>query len=106
MTFGAWFFLLYPLKYIEPAIVSTITLGLGPIATIILGALIYKKESAHISDIFVSTLLFFVILYTIFLCFAGEALLQNVNKNTLILVIGSCFIVGFATVAGNCYTSR
>lgn len=105
-TFGAWFFLIYPLKYIEPAIVSTVTLGLGPIATIILGSTIHKKESATTFDIFIAALLFSVILYTIFLCFSGKALLQNLNTNTLILVISSCFIVGFATAAGNIYIKK
>ncbi|TAK77184.1 MAG: hypothetical protein EPO11_02950 [Gammaproteobacteria bacterium] len=105
-TFGAWFFLIYPLKYIEPAIVSTITLGLGPIATLILTAFIYKGKKLNYSDIVISSLLLLVILYAIYLSFSGVTTLGRFSFLTLTYSTLSCLIVGFATSAGNLYAKK
>lgn len=49
ITLGSWLSLAYPLKFIEPAIVSTITLGIGPILSLLISDKLYKKDENSIS---------------------------------------------------------
>lgn len=102
-TFGAWFFLMYPLKYIDPAMVSSITLGLGPLATIALGFLIYESYTYRFFDTLIAFLLFCIILFITYLSFTGIATRGHPTTFNIIFAITSCFIVGFTSAAGNLY---
>jgi len=102
-TFGAWFFLMYPLKYIDPAMVSSITLGLGPIATIVLGLFIYESYSYNFFDMLIAFFLFCIILFITYLSFTGIATRGHPTTFNIIISIVSCFIIGFTTAAGNLY---
>lgn len=105
-TFGAWFFLMYPLKFIDPAIVSTITLGLGPLATLVLGFFIYKSNYPSFFDVLIALLLFLIILFIIYLTLNGVAIRGEPTFFDVISAITSCFIVGFTSAAGNLYAKK
>ncbi|MCW8471341.1 hypothetical protein OQJ19_11860 [Fluoribacter gormanii] len=96
-TFGAW----YPLKFIQPAMVSSITMALGPISTLVLSWFIYKNNKINNVDRVVSFLLLIVILFISILCFANITTLTSLDPLRVFLAVISCFVVGFSTAAGN-----
>jgi drug/metabolite transporter (DMT)-like permease len=105
-TFAAWFFLIPPLKYIEPAIVSTITLGLGPIATLILGYSLYQQANTSVLGIIIALLTFVMVVYNIVLCTLGITTINIVSPLIIAYAISCCIIVGFGSAAGNIYSKK
>lgn len=105
-TFGAWFFLIYPLKFIQPAMVSSITLAFGPISTLLLSLFIYKTQKILFFDGFISFLLLAVICFISGLCFANITTLSQLPVFTVFYAIVSCLIVGFSTAASNLFAKR
>lgn len=105
-TFGAWFFLIYPLKYIEPAMVSTITLGISPFATLVFAYFIYQKMELNIFDIVISLMMLAIVFYIIYLCYSGVTMIGKVPLMNLVYAIVSCLIVGFATTASNIFAKK
>jgi len=65
-TFSSWFFLILPLKFLEPSLASSITLGVGPIIIIIFYRMTTNKNVRRI-DYFISCGLFTVFFYLAYL---------------------------------------
>lgn len=104
-TFAAWFFLIYPLKYIEPAVVSTITMGVLPISTLLLGLFVYKKKKFTKIDGIICTALFLVSVYSAFCCFFMQYVRLATIKN-IVYSICCCVVVGVATTLQNIYAKK
>ena len=105
-TCFAWLFLFYPLKYIEPAIVSSITLGLGPFCMILLLFLFEKKRLMHPANYWMAALMTGVIVYLVFLIFSGKTAMHTlVNSKTLSYALLCCILVAVA-VAANTWCSK
>ena len=107
-SFGGWFFLVYPLKVIQPSVVSTITLGLGPFSSILLGKIILKSWAANQSEKIISGIITVVILFLCGVCFfqkAGIVSLQTTDAEIL-MALGACLICGISTSINNLYAKK
>lgn len=105
-TFLSWFFLLYPLKYIETSLVSTIIFGVSPILTLLLGLFLYRKKAVSVQDRWVSLLMMLVIVFIVYLIFDGDTTAQSVSVSHEALSVLFCFIVGAGVSATNIYAKR
>lgn len=99
-TFGSWFFLIYPLKYLEPALVSIITLSIGPIFSLLLGKN-WNKQSTRL-DYIAALGLCLTTFYVTQLC------MQTTTYSLLIILFSllCCFIVGFSIVLNGFQTRK
>jgi len=104
-TMGSWLFLAYPLKFIEPAIVSTITLGIGPILSLSLSNKFYRKSEKSSFDILIACGLFLVILFLIKLCLYTHER-NNISLYSKIVSLLCCAIVGISIVFNGFQTRK
>lgn len=105
-TFLGWFFLLYPLKYIEPSLVSTISLGVAPILTVLLGMILYREAGVNPEDHWVAILMMLVIGFIVYLILHGETSVAAVSLPHEIISVLFCFIVGCGVAATSIYGKR
>lgn len=106
-TLGCWFFWLYSLKYIEPAIAGAIVLGIRPISTIILGVFLYKDQRILISDYIGSFFLFLAVIYLSYLSISQKSAITNTEGTlNIILSLISCVVSGILLSANTIYTKR
>jgi drug/metabolite transporter (DMT)-like permease len=107
-TFGAWFLLLYPLKYIGPSTVSSITLGIGPLSTLIAEKLFFNRAKFFSRfDTIIALLLILVIIYIVILItYKHELIRTNTAVSTSLYAIISCLIAGFSIAAQNICTKK
>lgn len=107
-TFGAWFLLLYPLKYIEPAIVSTITLGVGPLSTLIINRFLsIQTKMVSKIDLIISLFLIIIIIYIISLIvFNHELIRKDTSLYIVLYAIINCLVAGFSIAAQNICTKK
>lgn len=101
-TFCSWFFLIYPLKYIPATMVSTITLGLSPIATLFFERLLYKKKiykQQYIRPLLLLAIIVYII--AIYFTVVSPAIFLK-----MLLALLSCFIVGISTSLNNIYIKK
>lgn len=104
-TLGSWLFLVYPLKYIEPAIVSTITLGLGPIVTFFLSYFIEPKKN-HFLDGIIALVLFFCIGYLTYLSLFDPVSNLAVPLSKKLISLFSCVVVGVSVAINTMQTKK
>lgn len=53
-TAVTWLSMLYALKYLEPAVVSVVVVGLGPVLTVLMGSLLRRGSSVMATEVVVS----------------------------------------------------
>ena len=99
-TFGCWFFLFFPFKFLEPAIVSTLTLCVTPFATLMIEKYIHKKNSRY-HDYTIAVLLLLMACYLVIIGFLGKTAVQPISGFDNILSIISCIIVSFSLAISN-----
>ena len=105
-TMGSWLFLAYPLKFIEPAIVSTITLGIGPILSLLLSNKLYKRSEKSFLDMLIAGALFLVILFLIRLCLYTNEGSNDISLSNKIVSLLCCTIVGISIVVNGFQTRK
>jgi len=105
-TLGSWLFLAYPLKFIEPAIVSTITLGIGPILSLLLSDKLYKKDEKSFIDMLIACGLFLVILFLVQLCLYTNEGNNSISLYNKIVSLLCCTIVGVSIVLNGFQTRK
>jgi drug/metabolite transporter (DMT)-like permease len=106
-TFIAWYFTIYPLKYIEPSIVVAVILATLPIATLISGILLKSDKAVATShNITVSVLLFFGISFLAAIVFTHHSAMQHVSLLPAILSFLACIASGFALGVNNIHTKQ
>ena len=95
-TLGSWFSFFYAIKYIEPAVASTMTIAMGPLLTIILGTYLRPSSQVLKTEILASVGLFIAIIILGFITWSG--------KSSIGLVATKETVVGFiaAIVCGVC----
>jgi drug/metabolite transporter (DMT)-like permease len=71
-TAGAWIGLFAGLKYLEPAIVVSFIIAVGPIATVVVNALLRKGAPGHASDKLMSVLVVPIALYLVWVSMSGR----------------------------------
>jgi drug/metabolite transporter (DMT)-like permease len=96
---GSWLFLVYPLKYINPGIVSTITLGTGPIIVLLFN-LIHRENKSPTSEVLVASGLFLSILFIIIQCLLGQNAVSPSPLLNRILSVIFLLIVSVSVVFG------
>src|SRR3990167_8265847 len=105
-TVGCWLFLLYPLKFVEPSLVSAVTLAITPIATIIASRFIYQKQKSYSYDYTISTTLLLLAGYLIYISFTGNTMIKPASTMENFLSVICYFIVGIALAFNNIYAKR
>lgn len=101
-SFGCWFFIIYPLKYIEPSLVSAMNLGLSPIFTFFLQSYLFKKNEVNSHDKFFCFTLLFLFLYILFIIFSDKTSFDVISYSSVLIslifiVIGS-FSLSVSTI--------
>lgn len=106
-TMGSWIFLTYPLKFIEPAIVSTITFGVGPILCLLLAGTFYKRNNNPFLDYLVALGLLITIGCVMKLTLSGKtAVVDNATLLCKITALLCCVIVGMSVVINSFQTKK
>lgn len=97
-TFFCWYFLIYPLKYIEPSVITAIVLGTVPIATWISSVFIYKKQRIVETDIMFSIFFAISIIYLCVLCVVDKNTMQLQHHHAHMMIIVSLLLA----ILGGC----
>jgi drug/metabolite transporter (DMT)-like permease len=105
-TLGSWLFLTYPLKIIEPSLVSTITLGLGPIFSLLLAQRFYTQQQKTLWDNLIASCLCLTILYVMKLCLTTTVISLSVPLHNKLLALLCCVIVGASVVLNGFQTRK
>ncbi len=105
-TFGSWFFLIYPLRYIEPSIVSTISLGFAPIVSLLLVKSIMQKNKLMRSELVISILLLVLIFYIAGIVFFSETSTFTSNITHIAISFACCLIVGFSVGVNTVFSKK
>lgn len=107
-SFGSWFFLIYPMTIIQPSVVSTISLGIGPLSGILLSTLILKSNiTPQIEKIFIFIITIFIFLLCMLCLFQKSGILLSTATHTQIIrALLSCFICGFFTNVNNLFAKK
>ncbi len=105
-TLGAWLFLIYPLKYLEPSIISSVTLGLSPVITLLLGRFIYVKSNLKLTDVVISLFLLLAVSYLVLLCFIGYSSIGILRLKHLIVALFCSFIASISVALSNIYAKK
>lgn len=105
-TFLSWVLLVYPLKYIEPTAVTTIVLGVNPIATFIIDWLILRKTSFNRANAWVSLGIFLTVCYVAYLCYYGLSVIGAADQEKVTLSLFFCLIAGAATATNNIFIRK
>jgi len=106
MTLGCWVFAIFPLKFIEPSIVGSISTSTLPIATIILGAFLYRSQNIYKSDYVVSTLLVTGILFLFFICITQRSSFHYVEPMKVFLGFVFCMTSATFLAATTIFTKK
>jgi len=98
--------LLYPLKFVEPSIVSAVTLAITPIATLLVATYLYKKQKSNPIDYGISITLLALSIYLILISFSGKTLVKPTTHIENIFSVICYLIVGIALAFNNIYAKR
>jgi drug/metabolite transporter (DMT)-like permease len=105
-TVGCWFFLFYPLKFLEPSIVGALTLCVTPLATMILGKFIYNQQGNNLYDYLFSILTCVVAGYLVAIGFAGFTAVKHIPVLQNIISILFCIVVSISLACSNIYAKK
>ena len=106
-TFIAWYFTIYPLKYIEPSIVVAVILATLPIATLLSGVWIGSdKAVATRRNMAVCVLLFLGIGFLAMIVFTHRSAMQHAAFWPTVLSFVACIVSGVALGVNNIHTKQ
>lgn len=105
-TFFSWVMLVYPLKYIQPTVVTTIVLGTNPIATLAINRLIFRKKSTNKMTFLITIAIFMIICYVEYLCAQGLSIIGSFNQRDILISLFCCMIAGAATAINNIFIKK
>lgn len=96
-TFGCWFFIIYPFKYMDPTIVSSLVLCINPVYTSILSRYFYNKNNNKSSNIILLYGFIFVSIYMVILSYFGLASIKlssrfHLSISTIFILVSSFFL--------------
>lgn len=105
-TLLCWYWTIYPLKYIEPAIVAATILAALPIATLLAGFVMgYKKELSR-QELILSILLFMGIFFLAMIVLARKSAIDHFSSLTMLLAFLCCIGSAMALAINNIHTKR
>lgn len=104
-TFFSWVLLVYPLKYIEPTAVTTIVLGVNPLATLVIDWLFLRKKIDRVNA-WISVGIFITVSYEAYLCYYGLSVIGSASHGKVIFSLLCCFIAGAATATNNIFIRK
>jgi len=104
-SFANWGLMIYPLAYLQPALVATLILGVNPIATAIINRLFLNKNSPP-ELVWSSLALFCVILFLGVHTLNGKNSIQETSKIHVTLSLLFCYTSGVATSVNNVLTKK
>lgn len=105
-TLGSWGVLMYPLKYMEPALVDSIALSIGPIATLLLGTVFYRRMRTSRLDYLIAAGLVLAIIYTIIITLTQHTALTHISFSQMLISILLCLIAGISSAAFTIFSKR
>ncbi len=105
-TVGCWFFLFYPLKYLEPSVVGGLILCVIPLSTIIIGKFIYHKQNIAYYDYIIAILVFLMGCYLVAIGFLGDTAVKHIPVLANILSVICCFVVSISLSFSNIHAKK
>lgn len=105
-TVGSWLFLTYPLKYVEPCVVSAIILGITPIFTLWISKYIGLRFAFHSHNYLIAGLLMMSVLYLITLCVLNKTTVTHITPWHVFLLMLSCTAASVSSAANTIYTKK
>lgn len=97
----------YALKFIEPAIVSALEMGVGPLFAIVLGRFLYQKqENPNYWEWFIALGTFVASILLIWGVFTGKTGVQNVSFPLLVNGIVASILCGIGAVLSAIYSKK
>lgn len=96
-SFGCWFFIIYPLKYIEPSLVGAMNLGLSPVFTLIFQSYSSQKSKINFCDKFFCIAFLLLFVYILLIIFYDKTSwyvfsYSSVLISIFFIIIGSFFL--------------
>ena len=105
-TFGCWFFVIYPLKYLEPALVSATDLSLAPIFTLLLLPFLHPSSLRGRAMKWLCGGFFAAFIYILIIVFGNLSSLKGSSYFYTGLSIVSIMMAAFALSLNNLYAKR
>lgn len=105
-TLGCWFFVIYPLKFIDPSVLNTVVLATLPIATLLISLFSYRAQRISYLDYFISILLFIGIFFLGIICFEQKTVMPHFALHHLIIAFGSCIASGIFLATNTIYSKK
>jgi len=104
-SFVNWGLVIYPLTYLQPALVVTLVLGVNPVATMAINRLFLNKTSPA-ELVWSGLALSFVFLFLGFYTLNGKNSIQDASHVQVVLSLLFCYMSGIATSVNNVLTKK
>ncbi|MGJ0630024.1 hypothetical protein [Xenorhabdus bovienii] len=104
-SFVSWGLLIYPLTYLQPTLVATLTLGINPIATAVISRLFFK-QLFPVKLLGTSLALFLIIVFLSIRAWYGEGIISGTPHLQIVLSLLCCYLSGIATSVNNILTKK
>ncbi|MEQ2025908.1 hypothetical protein ABLB84_08990 [Xenorhabdus szentirmaii] len=104
-SFVSWGLLIYPLTYLQPTLVATLTLGINPIATAVISRL-FQKQVLSVKLLGISLALFLIIVFLSIRAWYGEGIIAGTPPLQIALSLMCCYLSGIATSVNNILTKK
>ncbi|MDX7986188.1 hypothetical protein FE392_02405 [Xenorhabdus sp. 12] len=104
-SFVGWGLLIYPLTYLQPTLVTTLTLGINPIATAVISRL-FLKQALSLKLLSISVALFLIIVFLSIRAWYGEGIIAGTPPLQIALSLLCCYLAGIATSVNNILTKK
>jgi drug/metabolite transporter (DMT)-like permease len=105
-TACAWFTFIFSLRFIEPAIATSIITSLGPVSTLIVGYVMLKNFTARKIDIFCACGILITILFLGYLTLTNHSGVKTQSFALALAGLSCAAISGFTSAANTVVTKR
>ncbi|MDV2998813.1 MAG: hypothetical protein N5P05_000419 [Chroococcopsis gigantea SAG 12.99] len=102
----SWLGLFYALKYLEPAIVSVISIAIGPIFTIVLGYFLRRQAKVFLMELVCAACIFLVMLGLAWLSLSGNSAIGNATSASILQGLLAALLSGLASAANIVFSKR
>lgn len=105
-TLCCWVGTIYPLKYIEPSIVNSIIFSSLPIATLLIGVVIYKNKNVAKTDFICASLLMLGIIYLGGIYLNNQTAIHITSTKVALYALLITIFSGIMLAANTIYTKK
>jgi drug/metabolite transporter (DMT)-like permease len=102
----SWIFFFYALKYIEPALVTSIITATGPLITLGLDTLVRRRRTISSADLLAGTAILFSTAYLIWVASSGRSAFSASDRFAVGVALAGCAFSGISVAVTTVYSKR